>query len=401
MHTLIERQGPPPTIPFRPNENQGPAILGATLAFTIFALLTVIARLYVRIRMIRNVGWDDYVMVSTMVLCIAGQCIIIPEVYYGAGKHLEYIFPPTHISVALKLNFITQPLYLFAICLVKVSVGLFLLRIAVQPFYRKLIIGIMSFMSFYTIGCFFTIMFQCTDLRVQWDRTVNGTCWTTFTLKALSYTNQTLNIATDFAFSIGIPMPMLWGVQMNRRQKGSLIGIFGLGTFATVAAIVKLSYITSYGRSGDWLWDSRNLTIWTVVECNVAIIAGSLPALKPLFRSALGSTYGRGSRKNTDANYYSKPYGQGSSHRSVSKNYASLTSDKTGNTSRVSSGRSSPNPGKTSSESITRLNDKSGFSNMGGIAVTTKVDVNSVHSQERDIYDEGKRHVRAQTKELV
>lgn len=45
---------------------------------------------------------------------------------------------------AFKLNFISQPIYLFAICLVKLSIGFFLLRIAVKPFYRRLIIGIMS-----------------------------------------------------------------------------------------------------------------------------------------------------------------------------------------------------------------------------------------------------------------
>jgi hypothetical protein len=43
---------------------------------------------------------------------------------------------------------------------------------------------------------------------------------------------------------------------MNRRQKASIIGILSLGMFATAAAIVKLSYVSTYGRSGDWLWDS-------------------------------------------------------------------------------------------------------------------------------------------------
>lgn len=42
----------------RPYENQGPTILGATLTVTILAVATTIARLYVRIRMIRNIGWD-------------------------------------------------------------------------------------------------------------------------------------------------------------------------------------------------------------------------------------------------------------------------------------------------------------------------------------------------------
>jgi hypothetical protein len=161
----------------------------------------------------------------TTAQCIAGQCIIIPQVYYGAGRHIEYIEIPD-FQTSFKLNFVTQPLYLFAICLTKISVGFFLLRIAVQPFYRRLIISIMGksqldsyvmmsllsnigFMSFYTIGCFFTIMLQCTDLRVQWDQSVKGTCWTTRTLKALSYTNQSLNILTDIAFSVAIPVSSL------------------------------------------------------------------------------------------------------------------------------------------------------------------------------------------------
>lgn len=41
-----------------PKENEGPRILGATLAITTLALITMMARLFVRFKMIRNVGWD-------------------------------------------------------------------------------------------------------------------------------------------------------------------------------------------------------------------------------------------------------------------------------------------------------------------------------------------------------
>lgn len=54
-----------------------------------------------------------------------------------------------------KLNFITQPIYLIEICVVKLSVGFFLLRIATTSFYRRTIQAIMYFMGFYTLGCFF------------------------------------------------------------------------------------------------------------------------------------------------------------------------------------------------------------------------------------------------------
>lgn len=157
-----------------------------------------------------------------------GQIIIIPEVYYGAGRHVQYI-DPEHFAIGYKLNFITQPIYLFAICLVKISVGFFLLRIAVHSVYRRLIIGIMLFMGIYTIGCFFTIVLQCTNLAVQWDHTIKATCWSAHTIKTLSYVNVSLNITTDLLFSIIIPIPLLWNLQMNKRQKSSLMCILGLG----------------------------------------------------------------------------------------------------------------------------------------------------------------------------
>jgi hypothetical protein len=51
-----------------PDEDLGPVILGATLTVTLAALITIATRLYVRLLMIRNVGWDDYVMISAMLL---------------------------------------------------------------------------------------------------------------------------------------------------------------------------------------------------------------------------------------------------------------------------------------------------------------------------------------------
>ena len=221
---------------------------------------------------------------------------------------------------------------------------------------------------------------------------------------------------------------MLWGVQMNRRHKASLICILGLGTFATAAAFVKLSYLPNYGREGDLLWDSRDMTIWTVIECNVGIVAGNLPCLKPLFRSLLVSTYGYGSRKTSQPRYYSDAYGAGTKQRSAVKNYNSLGSNKTsdgeyaghgstgksymlttidaattgaGGLSGSSSERSSPIAERGSTESITRLNNKTqGSGGLGNITVTTKVNITeSLHSQE--ISEAGRSYRAPQAKEMV
>lgn len=93
-------------------------------------------------------------MTFAMALALAGQGIVIAQTSYGAGKHMGDI-DPTKISMGLKLNFISQPIYLFGICIVKLAVGASLLRIASTKGYKWTIIAIMGFMAFYTTGCFF------------------------------------------------------------------------------------------------------------------------------------------------------------------------------------------------------------------------------------------------------
>ncbi|CAG7990594.1 unnamed protein product [Penicillium salamii] len=284
------------------DENQGPRIIIATAITTAAALIVVIARFYVRICIIRNVGWDDYVMGLTMLLSASGFAITVPEVKYGAGRHV--VFVGETAKTAMHLNFATQAIYLWAIGTVKISIGLFLLRFAGKKGYKWFIWVVMVAMMLYTAICFLTLIFQCKDIRTNWDPTVKSECFSPTQLLTLSYTNTgemnifltsyfkltpaALNILTDLIFSI-LPVFMLRHLQVNRRVKASLICILGLGVFACAAAFVKLSILPNYGRTGDFLWDYTNLTIWVVTECNTGIVAGSLPTLKPLFKKVLGS----------------------------------------------------------------------------------------------------------------
>ncbi|KAJ5502236.1 hypothetical protein N7463_005110 [Penicillium fimorum] len=291
--------------------NQGPRIIIATAITTGAALLTVLARFYVRVFLIRNVGWDDYTMALTVLLSVCGFAIIVPEVKYGAGRHM--VFVQETAVTAMHLNYATQGIYMWAIGLVKISIGLFLLRFAPRRGYRIFIWVVLVLMALYTTICFLTLIFECHDVRANWDPAVKSKCFSRTQLLTLSYTNTALNILTDLIFAV-LPVFMLRHLQVNRRVKASLVCILGLGIFACAAAFVKLSILPSYGRTGDFLWDYTNLTIWVVTECNTGIIAGSLPTLKPLFKRVLG-TYG--SHTKTTREYFgSKKYKMQSMSRS-------------------------------------------------------------------------------------
>ncbi|OIW31088.1 hypothetical protein CONLIGDRAFT_630986 [Coniochaeta ligniaria NRRL 30616] len=291
-----------------PDVNRGGQILAITGTLVALCLILVILRIWVRARIIRIVGIDDWIMIAAMAVIFAEEMVIIPEVKLGAGRHVQYIFPASNVVTGLHLNFVTQPLCLIALCLTKVSVGFFLLRLVPSTRLRQFIIGTIIFTILSATGNFLTVFFQCKPLAFTWGGTATGTCIPPAHLKFAAFFNSSVSVLTDVVFAL-LPVPMLWKVQMNWKVKMAVGAILSLGIFAAIAAIVKITFLTNYGQHGDFLFDSSDLTIWTTVEICVAIIAACIPCLKPLFRnlfdgsSANSQPYGskyRGYIRNPD-----------------------------------------------------------------------------------------------------
>lgn len=94
-------------------------------------------------------------MAAATIVIFAEMIIIIPEVAYGAGRHVTDIRPPSNVVVGLHFNFVTQPLCLIALFFTKISVGFFLLRLTPSQRYRYFIWGVMvfTFLSFVANFC--------------------------------------------------------------------------------------------------------------------------------------------------------------------------------------------------------------------------------------------------------
>ncbi|KAI5779910.1 hypothetical protein DFH27DRAFT_520180 [Peziza echinospora] len=279
MNSTIEE---PPHFPFDPKETRGPLITRLCIGATVVISIIVPLRLIVRAKLVKWIGWDDWMIVLATVFAIA-------SVHYGAGSHYPAI-KPEDFPIGLKLNLITQLLNLAAILFVKISICFFIARLAPKPIYRKICYGTAIFMTFYTIFCEFTIALQCIPMEKIWNRvSVQGTCMKIPMLLGFSYTYSAVNILTDF-FLVFLPVPMIWNIQIAKRQKFALILILALGSFAAACSLVKLKYTVNYGKTGDFLWDSTQLTVWSVGEINVGIVCACMPALKPLVKRFLEKT---------------------------------------------------------------------------------------------------------------
>ncbi|RDL30696.1 uncharacterized protein BP5553_10041 [Venustampulla echinocandica] len=393
--TTWAMEGPPPAPGFgQPDVNHNVAINSAVAVTTCVALLAVGVRMWVRISMVRSVGWDDYWILAAMALSFSGWMVTIPSVTYGAGRHTFYILQavgPEKMKTGLKLNFAAQIIYVFAIAAIKVSIGLFLLRFTSSKAYKILIYSILGFLAFYTIAGTASLMAQCTPFDAHFDFTIPGAvCYPVKVSQALAYTNAACGIFTDVVFAL-LPIPLLWKLQINRRVKTSIVGILSLGIFAATASVVKTYYVTSYGKFGDFLWDSTYLTIWMTTECNVGILAASIPAMKPLFKVVLGSTYGTGYLGGPNSRY-NKGYAQ---HASTGRNTEGdggfnfelrENQNSTAITTQERRGRDKFDPDNISEDSILPLQSNSTL-DQKGIMKTTQVFIQTDDTKPRSIED--------------
>jgi hypothetical protein len=90
--------------------------------------------------------------------------------------------------------------------------------------------------------------------------------------------NAAYNLVTDILIWT-LPIVFLLNLKtMDLRRRIELVAIFSIGIMAIVGSAARLRVIVL------WLSD---LQIWSQVEQNVGIIAGSVPFLRPIFRKAL------------------------------------------------------------------------------------------------------------------
>ncbi|KAF2439005.1 hypothetical protein P171DRAFT_490457 [Karstenula rhodostoma CBS 690.94] len=115
-------------------------------------------------------------------------------------------------------------------------------------------------------------------------------------------TNTVLNISSDIMI-IAIPMPLLFKVKLPRKNKAILLGIFLIGTFNIVAAVLNKYYSFTHPFGVEW-------TAWYLRESYTAFLCANLPLTYPLVQRIF-------KLKNWSHHSYSGRYLSGSLQRSA------------------------------------------------------------------------------------
>ncbi len=129
----------------------------------------------------------------------------------------------TRLAKLLYSSIIIYNLGLFA---VKDSILCQYLRFFVETHYRRAAWFLIGFISVGGLAFILTSCFACRPVASFWDRSIEGgRC---IALMAFWFCLAAFNILTDIAVWL-LPMPVPKSLQLPKKQKISLIGVFALG----------------------------------------------------------------------------------------------------------------------------------------------------------------------------
>ncbi|TLD15181.1 hypothetical protein PspLS_10722 [Pyricularia sp. CBS 133598] len=276
-------------------QRRGPALLVIELTILPIALITLLLRLYVRVRIVKSYGWDDWFMVAAAA-CGLGVtlCTIIATQGFSWNAHI-WDLTPEQIVEGRKVSLASQTLFTAATALAKASILLSYLRIAPQKsWFRRLTfsaLALVSTIGFAAISLFWT---QCMPISSYWflqDPSQVVNCGVDEGL--LAFAQALCNVCTDLIVYV-LPIPTLAALSLPLGQRIATIALFSLGLIVVVAGCMRaywISYVVA-ANLPDFTWEGYHLWIWTAVECQLSVICGCVPVLKPLFFMMLGRDVG-------------------------------------------------------------------------------------------------------------
>lgn len=181
------------------------------------------------------------------------------------------------ISTVLKYYFYGEIFYVTALGISKISILFFYLRVFPARSFRMLTYSIMGLSLAYTIAFFFATLFQCTPISqawTQWDGLHAGTC---NNIHLQGWIAAAINIFLDIVVMV-LPLKHLAGLQMNMTKKVMVMSMFSVGIFVVAVSVVRLESLIHFANTKNVTWDYFEAGFWSLIEINVSIICGCMPA---------------------------------------------------------------------------------------------------------------------------
>lgn len=233
------------------------ATLGVNITFFILTWIAISLRVLVRAGMLRNFGSDDWMMLATQLFFTAYLIAQLGGIVYGTGQHL-WDLESWRAERGMHYWYFCEIFYIISTSLLKVAIGMFLLRVATNKIHVWIVRMIMILASVFGFAFFFVIVFQCYPISDWWSLDPHQKhCIKPDIVVGLTYGVSGLNVIADWTLGI-LPAFIVKDLQMSKRQKRLVAIILSFAAIGSTATIIRLPYVGSLsqtfdGSNGDFL----------------------------------------------------------------------------------------------------------------------------------------------------
>ncbi|TFB07666.1 hypothetical protein CCMA1212_000243 [Trichoderma ghanense] len=299
--------------------NDGPTIAAVALSVTSLAFIALCLRMYVRMRITKAVGLDDWLIIASWIGACGYTSATVVQTKWGLGLIELDSMPDENLlnfgkvlfhhgsPYPLPTQYIGAPFYVLGIWGFKTSLLVSYVRL-VPGTYRLIPISIAVIVTMAHIAFMLVFLFLCIPVEKQWEPLVPGHC-----ADAVPFylTFSSITIVFDVTTLI-LPFPVLLKLQMKTRRKVALLCLFALGLFVTIVQIIRIQTIRNLAN----YLDSASAIKWSIVETAVGIVIACVPTLAPLiayFSDRTRNNSGGGGRGDASSGGIGKSGGGNSS----------------------------------------------------------------------------------------
>ncbi|KAF2019494.1 hypothetical protein BU24DRAFT_419111 [Aaosphaeria arxii CBS 175.79] len=277
-------------------------VLGFFLAI---CTILVSLRCYCKIVLVKSFAADDYLSVLTLISFAMFCTLALLGLANGTGKK-QYLIPTERYPDGMKWWWACEPTYVICGIFLKLSIGIFLLRIAVDRVHRLALWVCLITVEVYSVFFLMLFVFQCTPISFFWERFrgANGRCVNSDIVVGSFYGYSAISCITDWAFSI-IPIFIVRKLQMSSQKKITVAIILGFCAIGSTATIVRLPYISGMNDTAEFLYSTTDVAIWSTCETGIGLATSAAATLRPLLRQVFGelSTTGESASRKQSRNW--------------------------------------------------------------------------------------------------
>lgn len=156
------------------DQNRGKALVALITIFGFLSTTTFTLRIGIR-SLKRQLGWDDFTISIAWIFLLIGMSFNGLEYHSGFGRHVYYL-SKGQVESVLKWSWLTQIFLFPTICLTKISIALFILRIKKTGWLKWSLYALIAGLVATTLPCLVILLAQCRPVQAYWNR-AEGTCW--------------------------------------------------------------------------------------------------------------------------------------------------------------------------------------------------------------------------------